>query len=327
MKGLAPEAVDLDSETLRFHLEKSDLTDEAWADLLGQPRWGAGRFFNRPTGLSVGLADGSPVESSIDSFQLSRIDIFWFWVSFVLLAIAIGLLIILALYTEMLRDLGPSPTPDFQTRWWLFGLTINAAHKPYSLARFQMAFWFSLVVITFLYIWLINGSMNTITASVLGLIGIGAGTALGAAMIEGGKKQADNSELANLEAEETTLLNDISSLTNQISATPDSATLAQSTADKTFKINRLNVVQARLAQLNVAAEAKRSHWFLVDILTDPGNGISFHRFQMFVWTLILGMLFIYQVWSRLSMPEFDATLLALLGISSGTYLGFKIPEK
>ena len=188
MKGLAPEAVDLDSKTLRFHLEKSDLTDEAWADLLGQPRWGAGRFFNRPTGLSVGLADGSPVESSIDSFQLSRIDIFWFWVSFVLLAIAIGLLIILALYTEMLRDLGPSPTPDFQTRWWLFGLTINAAHKPYSLARFQMAFWFSLVVITFLYIWLINGSMNTITASVLGLIGIGAGTALGAAMIEGGKK-------------------------------------------------------------------------------------------------------------------------------------------
>jgi len=27
------------------------------------------------------------------------------------------------------------------------------------------------------------------------------------------------------------------------------------------------------------------------------------------------------------MPEFDNTLLALMGISSGTYLGFKIPEQ
>jgi hypothetical protein len=47
---------------------------------------------------------------------------------------------------------------------------------------------------------------------------------------------------------------------------------------------------------------------------------------MLVWTLVLGILFIYSVWYRLSMPEFSATLLALLGISSGTYLGFKIPE-
>jgi hypothetical protein len=27
------------------------------------------------------------------------------------------------------------------------------------------------------------------------------------------------------------------------------------------------------------------------------------------------------------MPEFSTTLLALMGISSGTYLGFKIPER
>jgi hypothetical protein len=65
---------------------------------------------------------------------------------------------------------------------------------------------------------------------------------------------------------------------------------------------------------------------MMDVLTDGETGISFHRFQMFVWTLILGVLFIHAVWYRLSMPEFDPTLLALLGISSGTYLGFKIPE-
>jgi hypothetical protein len=63
-----------------------------------------------------------------------------------------------------------------------------------------------------------------------------------------------------------------------------------------------------------------------DLLTDA-NGVSFHRLQMFVWTFILGLLFIYSVWSRLAMPELSATLLALQGLTSGTYLGFKVPEK
>jgi hypothetical protein len=62
-----------------------------------------------------------------------------------------------------------------------------------------------------------------------------------------------------------------------------------------------------------------SRGFLTDVLSDRVNGIS-------VWTLVLGILFSYSIWYRLSMPEFSATLLALLGISSGTNLGFKIPE-
>ena len=52
-----------------------------------------------------------------------------------------------------------------------------------------------------------------------------------------------------------------------------------------------------------------------------------HRLQMLVWTVILGIVFVLKVLSNLAMPEFDATLLALMGISSGTYLGFKFPEQ
>jgi hypothetical protein len=33
------------------------------------------------------------------------------------------------------------------------------------------------------------------------------------------------------------------------------------------------------------------------------------------------------VLSNRALPDFDAPLLALMGISSGTYLGFKIPEQ
>jgi len=46
---------------------------------------------------------------------------------------------------------------------------------------------------------------------------------------------------------------------------------------------------------------------------------------MMTWTLILGVVFIFGVFQQLAMPKFDATLLALMGMSSGTYLGFKWP--
>jgi hypothetical protein len=65
--------------------------------------------------------------------------------------------------------------------------------------------------------------------------------------------------------------------------------------------------------------------FLVDILSGR-EGIAFHRFQVFVWTIVLGIVFIYEVWENLVMPDLNVTLLGLMGISSGTYLGFKFPE-
>jgi hypothetical protein len=48
-------------------------------------------------------------------------------------------------------------------------------------------------------------------------------------------------------------------------------------------------------------------------------------FQIAVWTLVLGIVFIRSVYVDLTMPDFDATLLTLMGISSGTYIGFKLP--
>ena len=56
------------------------------------------------------------------------------------------------------------------------------------------------------------------------------------------------------------------------------------------------------------------------------NGISFHRFQMAAWTIVLGIIFVKGVYENLAMPEFNTTLMGLLGLSAGTYLGLKIPE-
>jgi len=62
--------------------------------------------------------------------------------------------------------------------------------------------------------------------------------------------------------------------------------------------------------------------FFKDIC-DDGNGLSFHRLQTVMWTVILGLIFIFEVASVISMPEFNTSLLTLLGISNGMYLGFK----
>jgi ABC-type Mn2+/Zn2+ transport system permease subunit len=64
----------------------------------------------------------------------------------------------------------------------------------------------------------------------------------------------------------------------------------------------------------------------MDIVSDA-NGVSFNRFQIAAWTVVLGIVFISRVYRELAMPTFSDTLLGLMGISAGTYLGLKIPEQ
>jgi len=65
--------------------------------------------------------------------------------------------------------------------------------------------------------------------------------------------------------------------------------------------------------------------FFADICRGD-QGASFHRVQLLLWTLVLGVYFAWNVAQMISMPEFPNTLLVLMGISNGTYLGFKIRE-
>ncbi len=77
---------------------------------------------------------------------------------------------------------------------------------------------------------------------------------------------------------------------------------------------------------NRSGKRRRLGHFLADI-TNDGTGMSIHRLQAVVWTLFLGWVFVRSVATVISMPSFDGSLLILMGISSGTYLGFKFPEK
>jgi ABC-type Mn2+/Zn2+ transport system permease subunit len=92
-----------------------------------------------------------------------------------------------------------------------------------------------------------------------------------------------------------------------------------------LKQERRSQIQQQLQAVGTAVMPRASRRFLDDILSDE-NGISFHRFQITVWTLVLVVIFGFVVYETLGMPTFDEKLLALMGISSGTYLGFKFPE-
>ncbi len=214
------------------------------------------------------------------------------------------------------------------------GAAVAGKLRPYNLGRTQMAFWFFLVYLSYVVIWLITGSLDTITPSLLGLMGISAGTALGEALIDSGKDQASATQLQDLTSEKQTFEQSIPELQSQVSALNAKATLTSDDTANRDSLNRqladsrtrLAQVSQQLQSLTPASTDADSQGLLRDILRD-GSGYSFHRFQIFAWTIVLGIIFLSSVYNNLSMPEFSTTLLGLMGISSGTYIGFKFPEK
>jgi len=62
--------------------------------------------------------------------------------------------------------------------------------------------------------------------------------------------------------------------------------------------------------------------FFQDLISE-GTEPEIARIQMIAWNLLLGVVFAWQTLNDWKMPEFDATLMTLLGISSSAYVGFK----
>ena len=166
---------------------------------------------------------------------------------------------------------------------------LQDANGYYSLGKSQMAFWGLMVVLTFAGIWLITDTMERIPQQVLILLGISGATGLSAIVIGENKKAAETAALQSLPP-------------------PSSGE------------------QGKNEKMPEELASAQSAEFWRDIC-DDGNGMSFHRLQVVIWTGVLGVVFVYSVMRVMSMPEFPETLLILMGISNGTYLGFKIPEK
>lgn len=290
LAGTKPVTGGVKRSTLHYRLDRTAANRDAWLVLFR-------RHGFRPDSVVIGV--GLPPFGEVATSEHARVKVSlavvfgWTLVAGALIAGLIALFMIV--YGGVLLRERPRPSDP-------------PAPMPYSLGRVQMAFWFTLVAGGYVFIALAtrdhNGILNDTT---LTLIGIGVGTALGSAAIQAQKKENAQRKLTVLRPE----------LAREVSLR-DAGDLSADT--------RAVQLEAQVDDL-VALSGKPPHRsFWKDLIHDD-TGPSFHRFQIVVWTLLLGVVFIrYLIW-YVAMPVFDTTMLALMGISGGTYLGFKISER
>ena len=95
-----------------------------------------------------------------------------------------------------------------------------------------------------------------------------------------------------------------------------------------LSVSALTTAGSRLVDIRRKSKGdltQRSDSFLEDILQDE-IGYSVHRAQMFMWTVIMGIVFVTSVIRFQQIPQLDESLLALMGISSSAYVGLKTME-
>jgi hypothetical protein len=240
---------------LRFQLDRNEDNDETWATILGSPPlFSRGRFFVEPVSASIGLQNGYAISTNItneSNFKFERIHKGWFWACLIF-EVFFVLLIFYLIKKGLLRD----RTVDLNNTGLIAppnGFPVLSPNDTaFSLGRFQMAFWFILVVTSFLFIWLITDAYNILSASVLALIGISGMTSLTSIVIDNSKREA--------------LINSTIQLQKDVND-PNIA--------PTVKTQKEAEIEGNLKELG----PYKTQGFFNDILQDA-NGISFHRLQM-----------------------------------------------
>lgn len=242
--------------TLSFvlrHIQPNGLTaqaDEAvWYAILGHPLQTLGKERVLSYDLRL-MRDGEPTVRLSHRQPAIVLQIFQWWSPAALLLVLYvwALIVYLAKNSALIRDPAPRETPLVQ--------------RTFSLAKAQMAWWFSIVFVSIVFLWLVTGEAPSISGQALAFLGLSGVTTMASAGISAGR----------------------------------------------------------------VSTAGRSGEFFVDLLSDE-HGVAIHRLQMLVMTITLGLIFVFDVATKLIMPEFDASMLALMGLSSATYVGLKIPEQ
>ena len=328
-----PLTVDLCNDQLLFDLvytakKENTANRDAWSRILGDSH-----DWSRQVVMTVALDGSNPLPVSKPNFVLvmiPRARFNWWLGIFVVLMAAF---LYLALRSDLLRGMGPQPgaAPDPRQR----------PRKPFSLGRCQMAWWLFVILAAYLFIGVMTGDYLSMTAQAVALLGVSAATAVGGVAIDQNRRSGAEAQKSALTAEQTTLAARHATLARELAdtaarlAAPGIAPVAandlvriqtekQIERDKT--LSRLNQIGQELKRLDAILRVNpASGNFLKDILSDA-TGVTLHRFQMLVWTVVLGIVFALQVYRNLAMMDFSPELLALQGISGGTYLGFKVPE-
>jgi hypothetical protein len=311
IKGLKTRLVD-GKDTIVFDITRTDDSKAEWDALLGRPFWGQ-KGFTYKVPVSIGYDKENAIPTDVDGdnkYPLLVVNRWGFWIFAVLFLASLWGFWWLSNNSGVVRDTCPA---------------LPIRKRPFSLGRVQMAFWFYVVAASYALIWLITSNRDSLTTSALTLIGISTVTALGATAISRSKSSSEETRKRDLELEKKAIQTRLDELDAKIAQSPPPSDLAALENERAAKRARLEQIGKELPKPEDIKPPQESDGFFMDLISDA-NDVSLHRFQMAVWTLVLGMVFVASVYNSLAMPEFSGTLLALMGVSGGTYIGFKFPE-
>ena len=309
-------------QELIFHLERISSSDiqkdntAIWTALLGGP---SAMSQKMTVALGVRTSD-HPAETIFGSKKEDRPVTFVLVTVWRLLFAIVSILIVFGLVwgsakgTGIMKDnLVPQIEPRRQT---------------YSLARWQMAFWFTLIFASYVFLWILLDDPNTLSSQALTLMGISGATALAATSVDAAKDTPDDSVNQGLRLLGIRSFEDVETIRGEIVSRKAQLANASNPVSATTAAQLNSEILDRQLKLRYYEDAIRPYttqgWFK-DIVTDI-NGTALHRLQVLVWTALLGVVFLVGVWHDLAMPQFSATLLALMAISSTGYVGFKYSE-
>lgn len=318
------------AHALLFRLVRGKDSDAFWKDLLGSPR-----LTHVPVTVSLGeqAGSGQSSQATIGGADPSK-SAFQFEVfSTLRLSLALGAALIVVILvwghartrTTMRDNLLPQ---------------LEASRQTYSLGRWQMAFWFTLIFIAFVFLFLLLQDTNTLTAQALALMGISGVTAAASVAVDVEKNSPADDANRGLQALGLKTFDDVLRLRKEISdRVKQQASLPPARPRSVGDVSPLSKEEQFRASLQIEIQDRRNvlktydektrpfvseGWFK-DITTDL-NGTALHRLQSLCWTVTLGAIFVYGVYRGLAMPEFNGMLLSLMGISSAGYVGFKMQE-
>jgi hypothetical protein len=299
-----------------FRLSRNDQNKGIWTGLLGAPTTTLHRSVVVALGMRVNGANPQPTIAGDGMNATFQIRIFsW---QLLLVAVAASGFVLYLVYgnarkRSTLRD---NLLPQ-----------LDVARQPYSLARWQMAFWFTLIFTSFVFLFVLLWDTNTVSTQALSFMGISGVTALASVSIDAYKDSPADAANRGLQALGLNSCEDVARVKQEIAARQTELAALPPAAEKR-RIQLHTEIEDRNTVLRMYEDHIRPFvsqgWFR-DITTDL-NGTALHRLQTFCWTVALGAVFLISVYRELSMPDFNGTLLALMGISGAGYVGFKIPE-
>ena len=153
-----------------------------------------------------------------------------------------------------------------------------------------MTMWFFVIGSSYVLVWVMTGAMPALNGSILVLMGISSLTFLAASAF-----REEEVRLLKKEVGSVSNLEETSSLATRYSERLETRSFPKFTR------------------------------FFYELVADD-EGVQLHRFQMLCWTAIFVVIYCASVLQTLNLPDLGGTALGLMGISSGTYLGFKFPK-